>query len=192
MPLTVSDNVSTGRRSYYVDKAFVKNVEPTFGERQPWQEKWKDDTGIKVTFDIGKSFEPIDYIGGAFKKDPINENVIGWSTVTKVKIFLNNCGLKISLDNDKPVEDNQITEDLCNLAKGKSVYRLNYRSTRVNKNGDPLYKFWQETGHINDGSDGLEKKFLEAVERGWVNDYGVDLDGSPMEMSKEELEDLVL
>jgi len=92
-----------------VQKVKIHDINVTYGEKQDWQQ-FSDDIGLDITLDIGKDFKPSFYIGGSFKIDDVNGEIVGWGRAFKVKMFFDAIGLPIRLAKGTSVSENKLPE----------------------------------------------------------------------------------
>ena len=57
----------------FVNECTIVSVDTVYGGKEWQNEKYKDDVGLDITLDIGKSFQPVFYIGGRLKRDEFGE-----------------------------------------------------------------------------------------------------------------------
>ena len=175
----VTNSGSSGTKSnIFVDKAKIATVQIKYGVKEDWQ-TYSDDISIHLTLDIGKDFQPNMYIGGNYKKDDVSGEIVGWSTSFKVKLFFDAVGMPIKLDKGMQPQSSRLPADAEQLLVGKELLRLTYISTKTKKDGNPLWKDWQEVRNASYDHNKFKNEFKEAVSKNYIKDFAsVDNDNN--------------
>lgn len=157
----------------FVDKVKIASATVKYDTKEDWQ-TYSDNISIHLTLDIGRDFEPNMYIGGSFKTDEVSGKIEGWSTAFKIKMFFDSIGMPIRLDKGKNPQSSRLPADVDQLLVGKEFLRLTYLSTKVKRDGNQLWKDWQETrpaeGQGSNIAD-FKAKFKESVSKNYVKDF---------------------
>ena len=170
MALEFGTAKSTGSSSnVIVQKVKVDDIKVTYGEKQEWQ-KFADDIGLDITLDIGKDFKPNFYIGGSFKVDEMNGEIVGWGRAFKIKMFFDAIGLPIKLAKGSTVADNRLPEGARDAIVGKEFLRLSYMTNKIKPNGSARYKDWQDTAAVGQETK-LKAQFDKSVSDGYIKDF---------------------
>ena len=168
MNLTMSNTTQSlaSDSNLFVNNAKILSVEAV-NNPFPSSPYEPPDLAIKITFDVGASFQPEDIITGNFKKDKVSGEVIGWGSAFKVgDFFLKALGMTdLSL-----TDDNKIPEEYLTKAIGKSVLRLTYAYTK-SLEGKNKFKSWNKYGDPSKPTEILIKGFHAQVEKGYVKDF---------------------
>ena len=165
-----SNTTSTNSENIFVDNVKVVTADINYETKQDWQ-TYSDDMSINMTLDIGRDFQPNFYIGGNFKKDETSGQVIGWGTAFKIKLFFDAIGMPIRLSKGKLLQDQRLPDDAASQLIGKEFARLTYKSTKLKKTGDNMWKEWQETRPTNVDHAEFKDKFRNAVSNNWIKDF---------------------
>ena len=165
-----SNTTSTNSENIFVDNVKVVTADINYETKQDWQ-TYSDDMSINMTLDIGRDFQPSFYIGGNFKKDETSGQVIGWGTAFKVKLFFDAIGMPIRLSKGKLLQDQRLPDDAASQLIGKEFARLTYKSTKLKKTGDNMWKEWQETRPTNVDHAEFKDIFRNAVTNNWIKDF---------------------
>ena len=149
----------------FVDKVKIASATVKHDTKEDWQ-TYSDNISIHLTLDIGRDFQPNMYIGGSFKTDEVNGNIERLSTAFKIKMFFDSIGMPIRLDKGKNPQSSRLPADVDQLLVGKEFLRLTYLSTKTKRDGNQLWKDWQETrpaeGQGSNIAD-FKAKFKESV-----------------------------
>ena len=167
----------------------IADINVTYGEKRDWQ-KYSDDIGVDLTLDIGKDFQPTMYIGGSFKLDDINDQIIGWGRAYKVKMLFDAIGLPIQLAKGTAVVENRLPEGAEKHIIGREFERLSYLSNKTKEDGSNRWRDWQDVAKPGDGAK-LKENFLSAVDNGYVKDF-LSPNSEPIEASFDEIKDMPL
>tara|TARA_R100000995_G_scaffold23600_2_gene10179 strand:+ start:5812 stop:6393 length:582 start_codon:yes stop_codon:yes gene_type:complete len=171
MDWVTSGGSSNGTKdNIFVDNVTIASAEIKYGVKEDWQ-TYSDDISIHLKLDIGRDFQPNMYIGGNYKKDEMNDDIIGWSTAFKVKMFFDSIGLPIRLDKGKSAKASRLPADAEQRLLGKKFSRLTYISTKTKRDGGQLWKDWQETRAAGYDSNKFKQEFKESVGKGYVKDF---------------------
>ena len=165
-----SNTTSTNSENIFVDNVKVVTDDINYETKQDWQ-TYSDDMSINMTLDIGRDFQPNFYIGGNFKKDETSGQVIGWGTAFKIKLFFDAIGMPIRLSKGKLLQDQRLPDDAASQLIGKEFARLTYKSTKLKKTGDNMWKEWQETRPTNVDHAEFKDIFRNAVTNNWIKDF---------------------
>ena len=165
-----SNTTSTNSENIFVDNVKVVTADINYETKQDWQ-TYSDDMSINMTLDIGRDFQPSFYIGGNFKKDETSGQVIGWGTAFKIKLFFDAIGMPIRLSKGKLLQDQRLPDDAASQLIGKEFARLTYKSTKLKKTGDNMWKEWQETRPTNVDHAEFKDIFRNAVTNNWIKDF---------------------
>lgn len=165
-----SNTTSTNSENIFVDNVKVVTADINYETKQDWQ-TYSDDMSINMTLDIGRDFQPNFYIGGNFKKDETSGQVIGWGTAFKIKLFFDAIGMPIRLSKGKLLQDQRLPDDAASQLIGKEFARLTYKSTKLKKTGDNMWKEWQETRPTNVDHAEFKDIFRNAVTNNWIKDF---------------------
>ncbi len=180
--VTNSGSGGGAKSNIFVDKVKIASIEIKYGVKEDWQ-TYSDDISIHMTLDIGKDFQPNMYIGGNYKKDEVSGEIIGWSTAFKVKMFFDSIGMPIKLDKGKNPSSSRLPADAEQRLLGKEFSRLTYMSTKTKKDGNPLWKDWQETRTPSYDQNKFKEEFKNAVSKGYVKDFSESKENSNDESS---------
>ena len=155
----------------FIQSVKIDSMDIEYDTKMTENSKYTDDIAVRCTLDIGRDFKPKFYIGGSFKKSPVDNTVEGWYTAYKVRLFFERLGVPLKLQKGKPVHDNRPPDGLEDAFIGESFYRLTYMSTRKNKHGEPAKIDWQQIGDVQKEPSVLRTEFLKAVRDGYVKDF---------------------
>ena len=158
------------KSNIFVDKAKIASVQIKYGVQEEWQ-TYSDDISIHLTLDIGKDFQPNMYIGGNYKKDEVSGEIVGWSTAFKVKLFFDTLGMPIKLDKGMQPSSSRLPADAEQVLTGKDFLRLTYVSTKTKKDGNPLWKDWQEVRNSSYDHNKFKSEFKDAVSNNYIKDF---------------------
>lgn len=158
------------KSNIFVDKAKIASVQIKYGVKEDWQ-TYSDDISIHLTLDIGKDFQPNMYIGGNYKKDEVSGEIVGWSTAFKVKLFFDALGMPIKLDKGMQPSSSRLPADAEKVLLGKDFLRLTYVSTKTKKDGNPLWKDWQEVRSSSYDHSKFKSEFKDAVSNNYIKDF---------------------
>ena len=165
-----SNTTSKNSENIFVDNVKVVTADINYETKQDWQ-TYSDDISINMTLDIGRDFQPSFYIGGNFKKDETSGQVVGWGTAFKIKLFFDAIGMPIRLSKGKLLQDQRLPDDAASQLIGKEFARLTYKSTKLKKTGDNMWKEWQETRPTNVDHAEFKDIFRNAVTNNWIKDF---------------------
>lgn len=166
MGLKTKENTNPlAEKGIFISKAKITKATITDGSEYT---TWKPDIAVKITFDVGASFEPVDTIAGSFKKD-ISGEVIDWGSAFKVADFF-----KIALGNPdlELTEDNSIPEEWLSQIIGTEIYRLTYVYGFNADTNKGKYKPWDL---YNKNPEKLIEAFHKSVAKGYPKDYNPEV-----------------
>ena len=165
-----SGSGTRAKSNIFVDTVKIASAEIKYSVQEDWQ-TYADDISVHLTLDIGRDFEPNMYIGGNYKKDKVSGEIIGWSTAFKVKLFFDAIGMPVKLDKGKNPKSSTLPADAAQRLLGKEFSRLTYMSTKTKRNGNPLWKDWQETRSASYDQTKFKNEFKESVSKKYVKDF---------------------
>jgi hypothetical protein len=152
----------------FVNECTIVSVKPVYGGKEWQNEKYKDDVGLDITIDIGKSFQPVFYVGGRLKRDEFGE-VKDLGTVRRIATFFD------AIDVDaKLTDEHKIEEDVLPDCVGQMFNRLSYVSG-TKQDGKVRYSDFQEVVSANTPSITLIETFKKHVNNGWLKNYKPEL-----------------
>ena len=165
-----SNTTTKNSENIFVDNVKIVTANLNYETKQDWQ-TYSDDMSISMTLDIGRDFNPSFYIGGNFKKDETSGEVLGWGTAYKIKLFFDAIGMPIRLSKGKLLQDQRLPEGAESQLIGKEFARLTYKSTKLKKTGDNMWKEWQETRPTSVDHAEFKDIFRNAVANNWIKDF---------------------
>ena len=165
-----SNTTTKNSENIFVDNVKIVTANLNYETKQDWQ-TYSDDMSISMTLDIGRDFNPSFYIGGNFKKDETSGQVLGWGTAYKIKLFFDAIGMPIRLSNGKLLQDQRLPQGAESQLIGKEFARLTYKSTKLKKTGDNMWKEWQETRPTSVDHAEFKDIFRNAVANNWIKDF---------------------
>ena len=165
-----SNTTTKNSENIFVDNVKIVTANLNYETKQDWQ-TYSDDMSISMTLDIGRDFNPSFYIGGNFKKDETSGQVVGWGTAYKIKLFFDAIGMPIRLSKGKLLQDQRLPEGAESQLIGKEFARLTYKSTKLKKTGDNMWKEWQETRPTSVDHAEFKDVFRNAVANNWIKDF---------------------
>ena len=165
-----SNTTTKNSENIFVDNVKIVTANLNYETKQDWQ-TYSDDMSISMTLDIGRDFNPSFYIGGNFKKDETSGEVLGWGTAYKIKLFFDAIGMPIRLSKGKLLQDQRLPEGAESQLIGKEFARLTYKSTKLKKTGDNMWKEWQETRPTSVDHAEFKDVFRNAVANNWIKDF---------------------
>ena len=165
-----SNTTTKNSENIFVDNVKIVTANLNYETKQDWQ-TYSDDMSISMTLDIGRDFNPRFYIGGNFKKDETSGEVLGWGTAYKIKLFFDAIGMPIRLSKGKLLQDQRLPQGAESQLIGKEFARLTYKSTKLKKTGDNMWKEWQETRPTSVDHAEFKDIFRNAVANNWIKDF---------------------
>ena len=165
-----SNTTTKNSENIFVDNVKIVTANLNYETKQDWQ-TYSDDMSISMTLDIGRDFNPRFYIGGNFKKDETSGQVLGWGTAYKIKLFFDAIGMPIRLSKGKLLQDQRLPQGAESQLIGKEFARLTYKSTKLKKTGDNMWKEWQETRPTSVDHAEFKDIFRNAVANNWIKDF---------------------
>ena len=165
-----SNTTTKNSENIFVDNVKIVTANLNYETKQDWQ-TYSDDMSISMTLDIGRDFNPSFYIGGNFKKDETSGEVLGWGTAYKIKLFFDAIGMPIRLSKGKLLQDQRLPQGAESQLIGKEFARLTYKSTKLKKTGDNMWKEWQETRPTSVDHAEFKDIFRNAVANNWIKDF---------------------
>ena len=165
-----SNTTTKNSENIFVDNVKIVTANLNYETKQDWQ-TYSDDMSISMTLDIGRDFNPSFYIGGNFKKDETSGQVLGWGTAYKIKLFFDAIGMPIRLSKGKLLQDQRLPQGAESQLIGKEFARLTYKSTKLKKTGDNMWKEWQETRPTSVDHAEFKDIFRNAVANNWIKDF---------------------
>ena len=159
------------KQNFFTETVTIVKAKVHYNETQKWR-KFPDDVGLTLTLDIGKDFQPEWYLGGSYKKDPVQGTITGWSTVwSGVGMIFRSVGTPIKCPEGQTVTSALFPEQLISNLEGKQICRLKYKSAnRTDKNGNPKWVEFNNTEKAGN-DEALMAKFAEDIKAGWVKDF---------------------
>ena len=165
-----SNTTTKNSENIFVDNVKIVTANLNYETKQDWQ-TYSDDMSISMTLDIGRDFNPSFYIGGNFKKDETSGQVLGWGTAYKIKLFFDAIGMPIRLSKGKLLQDQRLPQGAESQLIGKEFARLTFKSTKLKKTGDNMWKEWQETRPTSVDHAEFKDIFRNAVANNWIKDF---------------------
>ena len=189
--VTNSGSGGGAKSNIFTDKVKIASVQIKYGVKEDLQ-TYSDDISVHLTLDIGRDFQPNMYIGGSYKKDEVSGEIVGWSTAFKVKLFFDALGMPIKLDKGMNPASSRLPADAEKILVGKDFLRLTYISTKTKKDGNPLWKDWQETRSAYYYHKKFKEEFKSAVSNKYIKDFAESTNSSeddtsgPWDSQKDE------
>lgn len=154
-------------KGVFVRTSKIADVVARYNVKESWQRR-EDDIVLEITLEIGKDFQPTMRVGGFFNRND-NGSIKNFGTATKVKILVESAGLNWEKSVD---ENNQLTDTALEELQGSDICTLSYvyGQTKTGKTG---WTYWNEVAKAGQ-DEVLKRKFLTAVDKGWVKDYRPD------------------
>jgi hypothetical protein len=187
MALKVTKDSAGGSKygtGVFINKVTIAGVENLSGKCPDFLRS-APDVWLKLTLDVGRSFQPTMDFFGEFKRDDQTREIIDWGSAFKVKNLLANLGIEGNLG-----EDGSLPKAMIEQLVGKEFYRLQYVS-KLKENGKLQYSDWTDAVET-ENPERLAKAFLKSVERGYPRNYSPDLVDSgsddAISFNTEELE----
>lgn len=164
MGLTTGGN----KDPFIISKCKIANSENVSGEPQPFNKDEKIEIGVKLTFDIGKSFQPTLMVTGRFKRDEASLAILDWGRAFKVRNLLEILAPEYV---DQLASTYQIPPEAVAAMRGKEIYRLSYIAGRNTLTGKLKYYDWDEVGAIEKGEEYLKDRFLRSNKAGYPKNF---------------------
>lgn len=136
------------------------------------------DINLKISFDIGKDFTPIAFIGGKFKRDENTNEVIDWGGAFVVSQFLEACKVFEGMNDDEvasamsAITSGTIPPSILSKCNGKKVLTLKYMTQ--SDDGKTYSRYYKHIWGENGDPDRLKAHFLKSVEQGYTKNYVPD------------------
>ncbi len=147
-----------------VGKVTIVGVEDISGTT-PQHLQFPVDIGIKLTLDVGKSFQPEMIIAGNFKRDNSTGDVVSWGGGFVIQDLLIRMGYLGKLN-----EGNTIPSEALESLKGKSFLRLSY-VTGLKQDGRPRYSDWTQVAAEDESRESLVARFHRSVAKGYPKNF---------------------
>ena len=152
----------------FVNECTIVSVDTVYGGKEWQNEKYKDDVGLDVTLDIGKSFQPVFYIGGRLKRDEFGE-VKNLGTVRRISTFFDAIDVDAKLNDEHKIEEDALADCI-----GTKFNRLSYVSG-TKQDGKVRYSDFQEIVSASTPTITLIETFKKHVNNGWLKNYKPEL-----------------